>query len=87
MQRQPGWIARADRRDVLLNATAVLADGRRIQVEITNLSEDGCQFRSDEMVGIGELIHLSIRPLDILAVKIRWSLLGSAGVRFVDACA
>ena len=87
IQRQPGWIARADREDVLLSGTAELADGRRIPVEVTNLSKDGCSLRCDELIGIGELVRLNVPPLDGVAGTIRWSLFGSAGVRFVSAWA
>lgn len=87
MQRQPGWIARADREDVRLSGTALLADGRQIPVEITNLSRHGCSVLSDETIGIGERIELSAQPLGDVAGTIRWSLFGSAGVRFVRALA
>ena len=87
MQRLPGWIARADREDVRLSGTAVLADGRRIPVEITNVSRSGCQVVSDETIGIGEPIELNVPPLEGVAGTIRWSLFGNAGVRFLGATA
>ena len=85
MQRLPGWIARADRKDVTLSGTAVLTDGRNIPVEITNLSPDGCGVRSQETIAIGELVRLNIPPLEELVGTIRWSLFGIAGVRFSKA--
>ena len=84
MQRMPGWTARADRNDVRLSGMALLADGRRIPVEVTNVSRDGCQVLSGETIGIGELIHLNVPSLDDVACTIRWSLLGNAGIRFVN---
>lgn len=87
MQRLPGWIARSDREEVRLTGTAILADGRRIPVEITNLSSDGCQLMSGETIGIGERIQLTAPPLEEVAGTIRWSLLGSAGVRFMGIAA
>lgn len=87
MQRQPGWIARADREDVRLNGTALLADGRQIAVEITNLSRHGCSVLSEETIGIGEEVELSARPLGDIKGTVRWSLFGSAGVRFANALA
>jgi hypothetical protein len=62
----------------------VLADGRQIPIEITNLSSDGCQVVSDETIGIGELIYLRIPSLEEVAGTIRWSLFGNAGVRFTS---
>lgn len=85
MERQPGWIARADRDAVILSGTAMLADGRQIPVEITNLSRDGCSVISNETLGIGELVRLNAPRLGDVVGTIRWSLLGSAGVRFVGA--
>lgn len=85
MQREPGWIGRAEREKVLLSGSAVLADGREIPVEITNLSRSGCHIRSDETIGIGEIIHLNVGPLEGIAATIRWSLVGDAGVRFASA--
>lgn len=87
MQRLPGWISRADREDVRLSGTAVLADGREIAVEITNVSPSGCQVVSDETIGIGESIQLNVPSLEGMAGTIRWSLFGNAGVRFVGAAA
>lgn len=84
MQRMPGWIARSDREDVRLGGTALLADGRHIPVEVTNVSSDGCQVLSNETIAIGELIHLNVPSLEDVAGTIRWSLFGNAGVRFVN---
>lgn len=85
MRREPGWIARADREGVELNGMAVLADGREIPVEITNLTPEGCHVRSDETIGIGEMVQLNVPSLEGLAGTIRWSLAGNAGVRFTSA--
>lgn len=87
MQRLPGWISRADREDVRLSGTAVLADGREIPVEIRNVSPSGCQVVSEETIGIGESIQLNVPSLEGMAGTIRWSLFGNAGVRFVGAAA
>jgi hypothetical protein len=69
----------------MLSGTAVLADGRHIPVEVTNLSKDGCSLRSDELITIGELVRLNVPPLEEVAGTVRWSLMGSAGIRFVSA--
>ena len=87
MQRLPGWIARADREDVRLSGTALLADGRQIAVEITNVSSSGCQVVSDETIGIGEPIQLNAPSLEGVEGTIRWSLFGNAGVRFLGVAA
>ncbi len=83
MRRMPGWVARDDRQDVVLNGMAVRADGCEIPVEVRNLSRDGCSVFSEETIGIGEVIRLNAPPLDNVVGTIRWSLLGRAGLRFV----
>ena len=87
MHRLPGWITRAEREDVLLSGTAVLADGRQIPIEITNLSSDGCQVVSGETIAIGELIYLRVASLEEVAGTKSWSLFGNAGVRFTSIAA
>ena len=73
--------------DVHLSGTAVLSDGRRIPVEITNLSRDGCQLVAGETLGIGEPVYINAPTLDGVKGTIRWSLFGSAGVRFAGVAA
>ena len=82
MERIPGWIFRADRRTVSLNGFALLGDGKTIDVALTNLSRDGCELRTDELLKIGEIVRLTVPPFGDLNATVRWSLFGRAGVRF-----
>jgi hypothetical protein len=82
VQRPLGWISRADRQEVVLIGTALLPDGRDINVGVQNLSPDGCRLRSDETLAIGDEILLATGYFEPVRGKVRWSLLGTAGVRF-----
>ena len=82
MTRVPGWIPRNDRDGVLLSGSATLPDGREIPISLTNLSRDGCRVQSDETLGVGEVIRINVEALEGVVGTIRWSLLGTAGVRF-----
>lgn len=83
MRRMPGWIARDDRTSVSLNGTAVLPDGRGIPVHVTDISEHGCQVSSDETLRIGDAIKLTTERFGEVAATVRWSLFGTAGLRFL----
>lgn len=85
MRRMPGWIARDDRTSVSLSGTAVLPDGRGIPVRVIDISEHGCQVESEETLRIGEAIRLSTEKFGEVAATVRWSLFGTAGLRFVGA--
>ena len=84
MRRLPGWISRADRDLVSLDGQARLADGREVEVSVTDLSIEGCRIRSDETLRIGESITLNVAPLAGVEATVRWELCGTAGVRFVN---
>ena len=82
MRRVPGWLSRDHRDPVLLSGTATLSDGREIAVRLTDLSPKGCCVRSGETLRIGERLALTVGPLAAVAGSVRWSLFGTAGVRF-----
>jgi hypothetical protein len=83
MRREPGWIDRADRETLALAGRAVLADNREIRVKISNLSKHGCQVESDETLRIGDALRLEIEGMLEVMATIRWSMFGTAGVRFL----
>jgi len=47
---------------VTLDGRAQLGDGREVEVIVTDLSKEGCQVQSAEMLKIGELITLYVAP-------------------------
>ena len=82
MRRQPGWISRDERDQVLLDGSARLADGRVVEIKITDLSREGCRVQSDETLKIGEQVHLSAEAIQDVAAIVHWELCGTAGLRF-----
>lgn len=85
MARQPGWISRNDRDRVSLDGSVRLADGREVAVSVVDLSRDGCRIESEETLTIGEEIVVSAPAVGTVAGTVRWSLFGTAGVRFLHA--
>ena len=81
MARKPGFIKRGHRDPVSLNGVVIRADGRQIAVELTNLSPEGCRVECDETLRVGELINVNVPPLAMIPARVRWSLLGIAGIR------
>ena len=74
-----------DHRDaVAIGGIAVLSDGSQIGVRLTDMSRQGCKVESDETLRIGAPLVLHAGPLDGVSASVRWSLFGTAGVRFTD---
>lgn len=85
-RREPGWISRDDRTPTLLVGTAALEDGRTVAVTMSDVSRDGCRLDFDgESLRIGEWVNLEAEGHSAMRGQVRWSLLGSAGVRFAKA--
>lgn len=81
MPRELGLIKRGHRDPVSLTGFVIPADGRQIAVALTNLSPEGCRAECDETLRVGELIIVNVPPLAMIPARVRWSLLGSAGIR------
>jgi hypothetical protein len=84
MQRQPGWVPRADRHSVSLKGFGVLPDGRRLALQLANISEEGCEVECAESLGIGERIRLQAAAVGDVSASVRWSFMGKAGLRFEE---
>ena len=82
--RMPGWFSRVDRTDVLIQATLRIA-GRELRVTIIDMSEGGCKVCCPDILPIGEVVDLAIPAFQPNAATVRWSLPGSAGLRFIEA--
>lgn len=82
-RREPGWISRDERLPTLVKGQALRDDGSVIPVTMSDVSRDGCRLDfKDETLRIGEWVDLEPDGQAALRGQIRWSLLGSAGVRF-----
>ncbi len=66
-----------------LRGSAMLGSGREVEVQVTDLSTEGCRVESAETLLIGDVITLNAAPLRDVSAIIRWELCGTAGVRFV----
>jgi len=80
-RREPGWIARDERINVLLNGRARRSDGTEFEVFVHDISRDGCRVESDTTLDIGEWVEVEPAGRDTLRGQVRWSLMGSAGIR------
>jgi len=82
-KREPGWIGREERTNVLLNGRARRTDGSEIAVLVHDISREGCRVECRSAVlDIGEWLEVEPDGLEPLRGQVRWSLLGSAGIRF-----
>ena len=80
--RMPGWVARPDRSGVMVKA-ALRTTGQELPVTIIDMSEQGCKIRCLHTLPIGELVQLVLPAFQPNAAKVRWSLPGMAGLRFI----
>lgn len=78
----PGWVPRADRESVSVEATVRL-HGCAVPVTVTDISKCGCKVRSPQALPIGEVVQLELSAVQPQAADVRWSLAGLAGLRFV----
>lgn len=81
-RRMPGWISRADRTDLSINA-ALQVSGGEVPVTIIDMSEEGCKVRCLDVLPIGEIVQLAVPAFQPSRAMVRWSLSGLAGLRFV----
>ncbi|MBV8908883.1 MAG: PilZ domain-containing protein [Sphingomonas sp.] len=82
------FVRRPERHAVHLRGFA-LGKGRDSDVELSDLSYEGCQIRSDDKFKQGELVELRIIKRGAIDAEVRWSANGRAGVCFVgkaDGC-
>jgi hypothetical protein len=76
------FVMRPERHAVSLRGFA-LGEGRDSDVEISDVSYDGCQIRSKDKFKTGELVELRIIKRGAIDAEVRWSANGRAGVCFV----
>jgi len=74
---------RQERHPVKLRGFA-LGPGRDSDVEVADLSYDGCQIRSEDKFTEGEKVELRIIKRGAIEGQIRWSANGRAGLSFVS---
>ncbi len=75
------WPARTLRHHVQLEAAVAQADGSTITTIVSDLSLTGCRIAG--WYGIGDPLVLDLPGIGKVAGKVRWSVNGRAGIRFV----
>ncbi|WP_395622613.1 PilZ domain-containing protein [Sphingomonas daechungensis] len=76
-------VSRELRRHVNLDAIARRADNHRHDIHLTDISRDGCQFRSDVPFETGEVITIRHEVLGDLLAEVRWACAGRVGALFL----
>ena len=66
-----------------LSAPAESQAPAAVAASVTDLSRDGCRIESEETLKIGDVVTVNAAPLGYVEGTVRWSLFGTAGVRFV----
>jgi hypothetical protein len=77
-------VSRELRRHVNLDAVACRDDGQRYPILLTDISRDGCQFRTDEPFEKGEVIKIRHEVLGDLIAEVRWACAGRVGTLFIS---
>lgn len=80
--RMPGWVSRAERADAMVRAVLHVT-GRELPVTIIDMSDKGCKLRCLHILPIGEVVQLEIPAFKPNLASVRWSLPGTAGLRFL----
>ena len=82
MDRMPSWTDRDEREPALLAGALVLSSGERVPVTIRDISNDGCQVESGELIPIGDMVTLELTGEMSTEASVRWAVLGRAGLQF-----
>ena len=77
-------VSRELRRHVNLDAVACRANGQCFPVLLTDISRDGCQFRSGETFETGDRITVKHELLGDRAAEVRWACAGRVGMLFLQ---
>ena len=78
----PSWTDRDEREPALLAGALVLSSGERVPVTIRDISNDGCQVESGELIPIGDMVTLELTGEMSTEASVRWAVLGRAGLQF-----
>jgi hypothetical protein len=76
-------VSRELRRHVNLAAVACRADGQCFPILLTDISRDGCQFRTEIPFEKGDHITVKHELLGDLSAEVRWACAGRVGTLFL----
>ena len=77
------WLPRGRRQAARLTARALMPDGTKHTVVVTEMSYEGCKLSSNRPLAKGQSIMLSIPGRGEILAQIRWIRDGWAGAKFV----
>lgn len=80
------WVKR-DRKPMSLTGVAYRADGSWMRIHMTNLSYDGCNLLTEDLLDIGESLTLVMPRMQHMKAQVRWIRDNQAGVRFLQGSA
>ena len=82
--REPGQIKRSPRVDTRFDATLIDSDGSKHAVTVTDISREGCRLETNDLLKIGEHVHLEVPKYGKFPAQIRWALGNEAGAVFLE---
>lgn len=77
------WLPRSRRQSARLTARALMPDGTKHTVVVTEMSYEGCKLSSSRPFTKGQSIVLSVPGRGDIAAQIRWIKDGCAGAKFL----
>ncbi len=77
------WIARGRRQAARLTARALMPDGTKHTVVLTEMSYEGCKLSSNRPFVKGQTVVLSVPGRGEIVAQIRWIRDGWAGAKFL----
>jgi hypothetical protein len=83
MERTSERDGRKVRHPVEIEATVLHAGGGKTPVRLTNFSDEGCRIEGAEGFRVGERLQIALPRMGQVKAQVRWTGLGSVGVRFV----
>lgn len=83
MDAMQGWIGRKDRFPVAIDAVVQRTDGGKVQVRLSNFSDQGCRIETQAEFHIGERLQIAVPRMGNVKAQVRWALPGAAGTRFL----
>ena len=82
--REPGQIKRSPRVDTRFKAKLVDSDGNEHNVQVTDISREGCRLETDGSLRIGEKVQIEVQKYGTYPAQIRWALGNEAGAVFLE---
>lgn len=77
------WLPRGRRQSARLTARALMPDGTKHTVVVTEMSYEGCKLSSNRPFMKGQSVVLSVPGRGDIVAQIRWIKDGCAGAKFV----